>query len=97
MAKGYMLLQQGTDNTEEFKAKYVPKRYSQVKDIDYNETFSPTVRHTSIRMLMQFVAQNGMKVHQMDVKTAYLIANIDCELYVKQPKGFVKTNEKGEE
>ncbi|KAK3788830.1 hypothetical protein RRG08_032853 [Elysia crispata] len=35
-------------------------------------------------------------VHQMDVKTAYLNAPIDCELYVEQPEGYVKTNEQGE-
>ena len=37
-----------------------------------------------------------MKVHQMDVKTAYLNADIDCEIYVQQPEGFIKTNKEGE-
>ena len=86
----------GPDNTEKFKARYVAKGYSQVKDVDYEETFSPTARHTSIRMLMQLAAQQNMKVHQMDVKTAYLNADIDCEIYVQQPEGFIKTNKEGE-
>ena len=86
----------GSDNTEKFKARYVAKGYSQVKGVDYDETFSPTARQTSIRMLMQLAAQNEMKVHQMDVKTAYLNADIDCEIYIEQPEGFSKTNEKGE-
>ena len=86
----------GPDNTEKFKARYVAKGYSQVKDMDYEEIFSPTARHTSIRMLMQLAAQQNMKVHQMDVKTAYLNADIDCEIYVQQPEGFIKTNKEGE-
>lgn len=47
-------------------------------------------------MLMQLVAQEGMKVHQMDVKTAYLNAEIDCDIYLEQPEGFTKKNENGE-
>ena len=62
---------------------------SSIQDIDYSETFSPTVRITSVRMLMQLAVQQGMIVHQMDVKTAYLNAPVDCELYIEQPEGFV--------
>ena len=47
----------GPNNEEQFKARYVAKGYSQVHDIDYHETFSPTARVTSIRMLMQLVVQ----------------------------------------
>ena len=86
----------GPDNTEKFKARYVAKGYSQVKYMDYEEDFSPTARHTSIRILMQLAAEQNMKVHQMDVKTAYLNANIDCKIYVQQPEGFIKTNKRGE-
>ncbi|KAK3881424.1 hypothetical protein Pcinc_014144 [Petrolisthes cinctipes] len=76
----------GPNNTEKHKARYVAKGYSQVKDVDYGETFSPTARHTSIRMLMQLATQEGMKVHQMDVKTAYLNADIEYEIYLEQPE-----------
>jgi len=64
----------GPNNEEQFKARYVAKGYSQVHDIDYHETFSPTAHVTSIRMLMQLPAQYDLTVHQMDVKTAYLNA-----------------------
>ena len=92
-ADGFIL---GPNNEEQFKARYVAKGYSQVHDIDYHETFSPTARVTSIRMLMQLAAQYDLTVHQMDVKTAYLNAPIDCELYVEQPEGFVTVGENGE-
>ena len=86
----------GLNGEEKFKARYVAKGYSQIQSVDYNETFSPTARITSIRMLVQLVSQNNWLIHQMDVKTAYLNADIDCEIYVDQPEGFSKTNDKGE-
>lgn len=76
------------DETKTYKARYVAKGYSQVMGIDYKETFSPTANLTSIRALMQVAAQHDLNIHQMDVKTAYLHAPIDCELYIEQPEGF---------
>ena len=81
---------------DKFKARYVAKGYTQVSDVDYHETFSPTARITSVRMLIQLAVQNDMVVHQMDVKTAYLNAPIDCEIYVKQPDGFEIDGKNGE-
>ena len=82
----------GPNNEEKFKARYVAKGYSQVENIDYEETFSPTAKITSIRMLVQVSVQNGYILHQMDFKTAYLNADIDREIYVEQPPGFVQGN-----
>ena len=81
---------------QRYKARYVAKGYSQVPEIDYFETFSPTAKITSIRVLLQLALDRNMEVHQMDVKTAYLNAPIDCELYIEQPEGFVKYSETGE-
>lgn len=86
----------GQDKDEKFKARCIAKGYSQVRDVDDEETFSPTARHTSIRTLMQVAALQDAKVRQMDVKTAYLNADIDCEIYLEQPEGFMRTNERGE-
>lgn len=61
---------------ETHKARYVAKGYSQISEIDYQETFAPTARMSSIRILLQRAVQNDMIVHQMDVKTAYLNAPI---------------------
>ncbi len=85
------------DGSEKYKARYVAKGYSQKMGVDYVETFSPTANLTSIRVLMQKAAHENLILHQMDVKTAYLNAPIDCEIYIEQPEGYeVKshTNEK---
>lgn len=81
---------------EKCKARFVAKGYSQLPDVDYHETFSPTARITSIRTLMQLAVQHDLFVHQMDVKTAFLNAPIDCELYIEQPNGFVIEGKNGE-
>ena len=47
-------------------------------------------------MLMQLAVQEGVVVHQMDVKTAYLNAPIDCELYMEQPEGYERKGPNGE-
>ncbi|KAJ8335974.1 hypothetical protein SKAU_G00393170 [Synaphobranchus kaupii] len=83
-----------TDGHNKYKARFVAKGYSQRAGIDYGETFSPTANLTSIRVLMQKAAQDDLILHQMDVKTAYLHAPIDRDIYMEQPEGYVKEGEK---
>ena len=82
---------------DKYKARFVAKGYSQIPNVDYHETFSPTARRhiTSVRMLMQLAVQDNLVVHQMDVKTAYLNAPIDCEIYIEQPEGFEQQDKNG--
>ena len=75
-----------------YKARYVAKGYSQIAGIDYGETFSPTARMESVRSLMQIAVQYDLILHQMDVKSAYLHAPIDQEIYVNQPAGYSTAN-----
>ncbi|GFR75132.1 CCHC-type zinc finger, nucleic acid binding protein a [Elysia marginata] len=75
-------------NEEKHKARFVAKGYSQIPEIDYEETFSPSARMTSIRTVIQLAVKNNLDVHQ-GVKAAYLNAPIDKEIYVEQPEGYV--------
>ena len=81
-------VKESPDGSETCKARYVAKGYGQVEGIDYKETFSPTANMTSVRALMQVAVQEDLTLHQMDVKTAYLHAPMDCEVYMEQPEGF---------
>ena len=76
-------------SVERYKARLVAKGYAQKYGIDYNETFSPVVRFSSIRTLLAFALQNSMYVHQMDVVTAFLNGELDEEIFMEQPEGYV--------
>ena len=80
---------------EKHKARFVAKGYSQIAEVDFHQTFSPTAQLTFVRILMQLAVQYNLTVHQMDVKSAYLHAPIDCELFVEQPQGFSATDKDG--
>eukprot|EP00253_Pinus_taeda_P001438 PITA_01438 len=75
-------------SVEKFKAKFVAKGYVQKEGIDYEKTFALIARYTSIRSVISLVAQMGWEIHQMDVKTAFLNAVIEEEVYIEQPEGF---------
>ena len=59
----------GPDDSEVYKARYVAKGFTQVEGMDYFETFSPTVKMTSIRAFMQIAAEFNLSVSQMDFST----------------------------
>ena len=75
-------------NIERYKARYVAQGFKQVKGFDFNETFSPTPAPTAIRAVVHAAAQNNWIIHHMDVKTAFLNAKIDHDIFVVQPKGY---------
>lgn len=80
---------------ERFKGRVVAKGYSQRYGIDYRETFSPVVRFNSIRTLLAYAVQKGMLIHQMDVVTAFLNGDLEEEIYMHQPEGYMKTGGEG--
>ena len=71
-----------------YKARLVAKGYSQVQGVDFNEVFSPVVKHTSIRVLLSLVAMKDLELEQLDVKTAFLHGDLEEQIYMKQPEGF---------
>jgi hypothetical protein len=83
-------IKHGADGSiEKYKARFVAKGFSQKEGIDYEETFAPVARYTSIRAIISFAAQMGWQIHQMDVKTAFLNGVLKEEVYIEQPEGFV--------
>ena len=74
---------------ERYKARLVAQGYSQRPGIDYEETFSPVVRFESVRTVIALAAHEKMKIHQMDVKTAFLNGELHEKVFIRQPEGFV--------
>ena len=80
-------IKHATDGSiEKYKARFVARGFSQKEGIDYEETFAPIARYTSIKSVLSLVVVMKWKIHQMDVKTAFL--NDEEEVYVEQPLGF---------
>ncbi|CAA7028219.1 unnamed protein product [Microthlaspi erraticum] len=77
----------GVENPR-FKARLVAKGYSQKEGIDYQEIFSPVVKHVSVRFLLSMVVHFNMELQQMDVKTAFLHGYLDETIYMEQPEGY---------
>ena len=55
--------------------------------------FSLVVKHTSIRVILSIAAMFDLELEQLDVKTAFLHGTLDEELYMSQPKDFIKNSE----
>ena len=72
-----------------YKARLVVKGYKQQEGLDYFDTYSPITKITSIRKLIAIAAVYKLEIHQMDVKTAFLNGDLEEEIYLEQPKGFI--------
>lgn len=66
----------------------IERGYTQEERIDYNEVFSPVVKHSSIQILLAIVAQFDLKLVHLDVKTAFLHRDLEEKIYMTQPNGF---------
>jgi hypothetical protein len=62
----------------------------QVEGIDYNKTFTLVAKFTSIYTLLTLAAKHNLKLHQIDVKMAFLNGELDEEIYMNLPPGFKK-------
>ncbi|KAJ9561442.1 hypothetical protein OSB04_006602 [Centaurea solstitialis] len=74
---------------EAIKSKVSNKGYRKKEGLDYFDTYSPVTRITSIRLVLAIAAIRNLQIHQMDVKTGFLNGELDEEIYMEQPEGFV--------
>jgi hypothetical protein len=76
-----------------YKARIVAKGFTQEWGVSYDETFSPVVRNSSIRVLLALAAELDLDIDYLDVKTAFLNGDLEEEVYMCQPEGFKKGEE----
>ena len=76
---------------DKYKARLVAKGYNQVHGIDYEETFSPVIKHDSVRVLFAIASVLRMHMRQFDIGTAYLNSDLTTRIYMHQPEGFINS------
>ena len=69
------------DGSKRYKARLVVKGFQQKEGIDYTKIFSPVVKMSTIRLVLEMVKQ-------LDVKTTFLHGDLEEDLYMIQPQGF---------
>ncbi|CAI7777362.1 unnamed protein product [Closterium sp. NIES-54] len=71
-----------------FKARYVARGFSQRQGVDYFQTFSPTPKMTTLRVLLLVAAQRDYELHSLDFSTAFLQGSLHEEIWLRRPPGF---------
>jgi hypothetical protein len=72
-----------------YKTRLVAKGYAQIYGIDYEETYSPIAKMTTVKAIIAMVVTKGWSLHRMDVKNVFLHGDLQEEVYMEQPVGYV--------
>jgi hypothetical protein len=70
-----------------YRARLVAQGFTQMYGVDFQDTFAPVARLSSIRAVIALAASEDWELHQMDVKSAYLNSPIDTAVYMRLPPG----------
>ncbi|CAI7791594.1 unnamed protein product [Closterium sp. NIES-54] len=71
-----------------FKARYIARGFNQRQGVDYIQTFSPTPKMTTLRVLLHVAAQRDYELHSLDFSTAFLQGSLHEEIWLHRPPGF---------
>ncbi|KAL3691463.1 hypothetical protein R1sor_005114 [Riccia sorocarpa] len=84
----YKIKEGGGGEPPVFKARLVARGFQQKAGLDYDETFAPVVKWTTLRCLVAIAAQQKWDLHHLDVKTAFLNGHLKEQVFMTQPEGF---------
>ncbi|KAJ3673974.1 hypothetical protein LUZ60_005966 [Juncus effusus] len=85
----YKLKRKADGSVERYKSRLVARGFSQRYGEDYEETFSPVAKITSVRVVISMAASLGWKLWRLDVNNAFLYGELDKEIYMEQPVGYI--------
>lgn len=84
----YKVKYKALGEVEKYKVRLVAKGYTQVEGEDFNETFAPVAKMTTVRCLPSIAIARDWELHQMDVSNAFLHGDLEEEVYMQAPEGY---------
>ncbi|CAI7912872.1 unnamed protein product [Closterium sp. NIES-54] len=81
-------VKQPTGSPPVFKARDVARGFSQRQGVDFFQTFSPTSKMTTLRVLLHVAAQRDYELHSLDFSTSFLQGSLHEEIWLRRPPGF---------
>jgi hypothetical protein len=84
----YKLKTKSDGSVDRYKSRVCAKGFTQVKDVDYRDTFAPVLKYKSLRLILALATILKYDIELLDVKTAFLNATLKEEVYMKLPKGY---------
>ena len=93
----YVLKKDLSGNIVCYKARLVVQGFSQMPGVDFFDTYTPVTKMATIRTVLAFTARHDYKIHQVDIKNAFLNSKFEEQevIYMKLPPGVELTKEKG--
>jgi hypothetical protein len=85
-------LKPNKNNTTEFKARFVAKGFEQLYGLDYIDTFAAVIKQLAWRLLFALAVLNSWLIYKIDMISAFTQGNIDANIYIKQPLGYIDPN-----
>jgi hypothetical protein len=85
----YKVKHNADGSVNRYKSRLIAKGYAQTYGIDYEETYSSVAKMITIRTIITMATTKGWSLHQMDVKNVFLRGDLQEEMYMEQPPGYV--------